>query len=197
MAEHHLCGVEQAASLEGPLRRLIHNPHRLLRGHLQEGMRVLDLGCGPGLFSIEAARLVGKKGEVVAADVQQGMLDLVRERIQTNPPAGRISLHKSSKRSLNLHGTFDFILAFYVIHELADRKKGLQELARHLRPGAKMLIIEPIFEVGRREFCATITDAQAAGLEAIGRPFILMSRARLLARTAPADSRTRGRRAAR
>src|SRR5262245_50221747 len=46
----------------------------LSRLGLRPGMRVLDVGCGPGRVSIPAARLVGPQGEVVAVDVQDAML---------------------------------------------------------------------------------------------------------------------------
>lgn len=42
-------------------------------------MRVLDAGCGPGRLTIPLARQVGPTGEVVALDVQQGMLKRVRK----------------------------------------------------------------------------------------------------------------------
>jgi precorrin-6B methylase 2 len=50
---------------------------------LRPGMRVLDVGCGPGCVTVPLAQAVGSDGEVVAIDVQQGMLDRAKQRADT------------------------------------------------------------------------------------------------------------------
>ena len=47
---------------------------------LRPGMRVLDVGCGPGRVTVPLAQAVAPDGEVVAIDVQQGMLDRAKQR---------------------------------------------------------------------------------------------------------------------
>ena len=49
---------------------------------LQPGMKLLDVGCGPGRLSIPAAERVGPDGRVVALDVQEKMLSRLQDRIQ-------------------------------------------------------------------------------------------------------------------
>ena len=44
-------------------------------------MKVLDVGCGPGFFSIEIAKMVGKSGKVFSVDLQDGMLQKIRNKI--------------------------------------------------------------------------------------------------------------------
>jgi len=44
-------------------------------------MIALDVGCGPGYFSLDMARMVGKTGHVIACDLQQGMLQKLKEKI--------------------------------------------------------------------------------------------------------------------
>ncbi len=56
----YVCPAEFAGSLDNPLRRLIHNPRKILEPYIRKGMNVLDLGCGPGYFTGELARLVGE-----------------------------------------------------------------------------------------------------------------------------------------
>ena len=64
------------------MRRLVHKPGRILEARISKGMTVLDLGCEPGFFTIEMAKLVGGTGKVIAADLQQGMLVKVAAKIR-------------------------------------------------------------------------------------------------------------------
>ena len=45
-------------------------------------MKVLDIGCGPGFFSIELAKMVGKGGKIFSVDLQEVMLQKIRNKIQ-------------------------------------------------------------------------------------------------------------------
>ncbi|MDR3600477.1 MAG: methyltransferase domain-containing protein [Desulfosporosinus sp.] len=77
-----VCPVEGAGGLDNKFRRLFQNPHKILERHIQKGMTIVDLGCGPGFFSIAAAELVGAKGKVIAVDLQEGMLSKVSNKIK-------------------------------------------------------------------------------------------------------------------
>ena len=65
---NRVCPVELANSLDSKIRRWIQNPRRILAPYIKEGMTVLDVGCGPGFFSVEMAKMVGNKGKVIAAE---------------------------------------------------------------------------------------------------------------------------------
>ena len=58
----HTCPVEMAGSLDFRLRRQFQNPQKILAPYIREGMTALDMGCGPGFFSIDMAQMVGKSG---------------------------------------------------------------------------------------------------------------------------------------
>ena len=75
---HHVCPVKRASSLDNRIRRWIQNPQKILSAYIKEGMTVLDVGCGPGFFSIDMAQMVGESGSVIAADLQEGMLEKLR-----------------------------------------------------------------------------------------------------------------------
>ena len=70
----YVCPAALAGSLDNRIRRWFQNPQKILSPYIKEGMTVLDIGCGPGFFSVEIAHLVGKTGRVIAADLQEGML---------------------------------------------------------------------------------------------------------------------------
>jgi len=79
-------------------------------------MTVLDIGCGPGFFSIEMAKLAGLKGKIIAADLQEGMLQKIPEKITETSLEKIIRLHKTDRTKINLTEKVDFILSFYMLH---------------------------------------------------------------------------------
>jgi ubiquinone/menaquinone biosynthesis C-methylase UbiE len=68
----HVCPVENSGALDNRLRKLFQNPRRLLKPYIQTGMTVLEVGCGPGFFTLDIAEMVGESGKIIAADVQDG-----------------------------------------------------------------------------------------------------------------------------
>ena len=75
-----ICPWWLAPALDNPIRMLIHNSEKILGGHIESGQTVLDLGCGSGTFTIAMAKMVGELGKVIAVDVQDEMLQIVRRR---------------------------------------------------------------------------------------------------------------------
>ncbi len=67
----HVCPVERAGSLDNRIRRWLQDPQKILGPYIEEGMTILDIGCGPGFFSIDMAQMVGKSGRVIASDLHQ------------------------------------------------------------------------------------------------------------------------------
>jgi ubiquinone/menaquinone biosynthesis C-methylase UbiE len=177
--KHSICTVEDAPSLDSWWRKLLQNPKRILSPFVQDGMHVLDFGCGPGLFAVELAKMVGPKGKVVAADLQQEMLDRVKAKIAGTGFEPRVSLHRTSANSTGLKEKFDFVLAFYAAHETPSVEKFLKEMRSLLKPGGTLLVVEPSFHVSKQEFQETLKAAEKAGLKEIKRPRVLLSRAAL------------------
>jgi ubiquinone/menaquinone biosynthesis C-methylase UbiE len=144
-------------------------------------MTALDFGCGPGFFTLELARLVGSSGRVIAVDLQPGMLERVRVRIQGTALEPRITLHQSQPTRVGLSTPVDFALAFYVLHELPDPAAFLAELRQLLTARGRLFIVEPPFHVSRAAFEATLQAAQHAGFRLVARPRIRFNKAALLA----------------
>ena len=92
--DHPVCPPWLAGMLESPLRRAMHRPEKLLAGLVEPGMTVLDIGCGPGYFSLSMARPVGPQGRVIAADLQPEMLARVRAHAEKDGLLERITLHQ-------------------------------------------------------------------------------------------------------
>jgi len=165
-----VCPLERAEHLDTRWRRWIQNPRRVLFPYVKEGMRVLDFGCGPGFFTVELARLVGQGGHVIAADLQEGMLEKLKKKIEGSDLAGRIVLHRCSEKEIGLREPIDFALAYYVLHELPDQVAFFRELAAILQPGGEVLIVEPPFHVSRNGFARMIEKAGTAGFRIVEGP---------------------------
>ena len=175
-----VCPVKRAGSLDNRIRRWLHDPRKILGPYIGEGMTVLDVGCGPGLFAIEMAQMVGKSGRVIAVDLQQEMLEKLRKKIDGTESAERITLHKCEADKIGISDGIDFALAFYMVHEVPDQQAFFDEVRSILKPDGLLLAVEPPFHVSRRAFEETIGKARDVGLTPVGRPRICLSKAVLL-----------------
>jgi ubiquinone/menaquinone biosynthesis C-methylase UbiE len=175
-----ICPVERAGSLDNRIRRWLQNPHKILAPYVKEGMTVLDLGCGPGFFSIEMARMVGKSGRVIASDLQGGMLQKVRDKIEGTELQARINLHQCEDDRIGVSDPVDFVLAFYMLHEVPQQDALFQELGSMLKPTGQMLIVEPLFHVSKSAFEMTIKKSENAGFELVETPNVFFSRTAVL-----------------
>ncbi len=175
--KHRVCPVEHAGVLDHPLRRLYESPKRILRPFVGEGMDVLDIGCGPGFYTLEMARRVGKTGRVTAADLQQGMLDKARAKLTAAGLASAVTFHRCGADAIGLKKTFDFILVFHVLHETPDQGRFLRELKSLLKPDGRVLLAEPKWHVSRSDFREAIDLMEQAGFSVLAQPGIRFSRA--------------------
>jgi len=177
-----ICPVALAGSLDNRLRRWVQNPRKILGPYIKEGMTVLDLGCGPGYFSIDIAQMVGKSGRVIAADLQEGMLQKLRDKIQGTELEQRITLHQCKAGRIGLSEQVDFILAFYMVHEIPNQGALFKEMGALLKPDGRLFVVEPPFHVSKTGFEETITKARTAGFKPVQRPKVFLSKTIILKR---------------
>jgi ubiquinone/menaquinone biosynthesis C-methylase UbiE len=181
---HRVCPVSNAGWLSTPLRRVVHNPARILRGLVAPAQTAIDLGCGPGYFTLPLAGMVGPGGRVHAVDLQPAMLDILSTRAARAGLADRIVLHPCEASSLGL-GDLEaahFALAFAMVHEVPDAALFFREVHGALRAHGQMLLAEPAGHVSASAFAKTVDIAVAAGLRVAARRRIPFSRAALLER---------------
>lgn len=163
--------------IDNRLRRWLHNPEKIVGPYIKPGMMVMDVGCGMGLYSIAMAKLVGKQGRVIAVDLQQKMLDVLRQRAEKAGVADRIQRHKCEEDRLGVDAQVDFALAFMMVHEVPDQRRLLGEIQACLKPGGKLLIAEPRLHVSGKAFARTVALAAGAGLRTIEEPKVRWCRA--------------------
>jgi ubiquinone/menaquinone biosynthesis C-methylase UbiE len=143
-------------------------------------MTVLDIGCGTGFFSIDVAQMVGPSGRVIASDLQEGMLQKLRDKIQGTELEERITLHQCEENQVGVSVNVDFVLAFYMVHEVSNSKEFFKEIKSILKPDGQVLIVEPPFRVSKRAFEETIRKARDAGLRPVEGPKVLLSKTAIL-----------------
>jgi ubiquinone/menaquinone biosynthesis C-methylase UbiE len=169
-------------SFDNPLRRLFHDPERLLGPYVKTGMTAVDIGCGMGYFTIGLARLTGPEGKVIAVDLQQRMLDVLERRSRRARVAERIALHRCSKDSLGVEGPADFALAFWMAHEVPDKSRFFGEIIAFLKPQGRLLLVEPKVHVTQKVLERTVAVCRETGFQVIEEPPVALSRAFLLGR---------------
>ena len=143
-------------------------------------MTVLDLGCGPGFFSVEIARMLYNSGKVIAADLQEGILNIVRNKLKGTELEQKVILHKCNEENIGITEKVDFILAFYMIHEVPDQHKLFRELKSIIKPKGQIFIIEPKFHVSKKSFSSMAERIVSLGFDIEDSPEIFFSRTVLL-----------------
>jgi 2-polyprenyl-3-methyl-5-hydroxy-6-metoxy-1,4-benzoquinol methylase len=175
-------------TFDNPLRRLVQNPYRILGGLVCPGRTAVDLGCGMGYFSIPLAQMVGPTGKVICIDVQQQMLDGLRRRAEKAGVLSNITLHRCEPTRLGIPEPADFVLAFWMLHEVPDQRAFLAEVQAYLKPTGRFLLVEPVGHVGGRAFQCSVEKAELAGLAIVDKPAVVASRSALFAAKSPAGS---------
>jgi 2-polyprenyl-3-methyl-5-hydroxy-6-metoxy-1,4-benzoquinol methylase len=180
MSDHHVCPWWLAYTFDNPLRRFIHNPKTIFEDHVMPGATVMDIGCGMGYFTLGLAELVGDTGKVIAVDLQQEMLDIMLKRAKRKGLEHRITPHRAEPDSINNSTKVDFILLFWMVHEVPDPSSFFREVAANLKSNGKILYSEPVFHVPAKKFHEILAAAEMAGLNKVSDINVRFSRAAML-----------------
>jgi ubiquinone/menaquinone biosynthesis C-methylase UbiE len=182
----HVCPPWLSWTLINPVRRLFQNPTKTLRPLIHEGSTALDVGCGPGYFTTAMAKLVGKTGFVISADIQEWMLERVRRRLENAGLSSRVRLHLARADRLDIPSDrVEFALAFWMVHEVPDKERLFSEILACLVPGGTLLLAEPRMHVDARAFAEIVETAVKAGFVSGGPASIRFSRAAAFHKPAP------------
>ena len=107
---------------------------------LGAGDRVLDIGCGPGLLVHDMALTVGPTGCVIGLDISQPMLDLA---IQRCAGIDHAELREGNAAALGeADASLDAVACTQVLLYVDDAAKALAEMARVLKPGGRLAVLE-------------------------------------------------------
>lgn len=168
--------------LEAPDRNIWQHPEEVMdKLGIADASVVADIGAGAGWFTIQLARRVGPNGLVYAEDVQQEMVTAISRRaaaeglLNVKAVLGKLSDPDLPPRSI------DAVLLVNAYHEIADRVTLLQNIAKALRPGGRIGVIDfklegtgPGPDPDERVSPETVVnDAQKAGLRVLSQETFL------------------------
>jgi len=182
----HICPPWIGRVLLSPLRSLFENPKKILGPFVREGMVVLEPGCAMGYFTLPLARMVGSDGKVIAVDIQPEMLASLERRARKARLTDRIDIREAGPEGLGIEDvaqSADFCTLIHVAHEVPDQNRLFSEISCTLKPGGKLLVIEPGWHVTEEEFEHSLSAASAAGLRRIDSLDVQGARKALFERT--------------
>ena len=113
---------------------------------VDRGMRVLDIGCGVGDVAMLAAELVGSDGLVIAVDHSEAAIETARVRA-TERGLAQVDFRVAALESLQLDRTVDALTGRFILMHQADPAGVLGEVARHVRAGGVVAILESHIEL--------------------------------------------------
>ena len=175
----HVCPWWLCFTFDNPLRKIIHDPVKILSAYVHKGDTAIDLGPGMGYFTIPLAELVGSSGRITAIDIQPKMLSALVSRAQKKGIAEIIKTHLASPDSIGFYEKADFILAFWMAHEVTDQRRFLSEIRNLMKPDGLFLLVEPLIHVSKKNFSRALETAKELGFVIKESPKIRMSQSAL------------------
>jgi ubiquinone/menaquinone biosynthesis C-methylase UbiE len=133
-AAHRFCCADCADSYQKILGT---ETGKILREHVGLGMRVADLGCGSGFYSVQLAERIGPKGHVYALDLDPTNVRRTEEYLARRGLLDRVTVGEATVGRLALlpDGALDFLLSNNVLCCTNDRAGARREIVRVLRSG--------------------------------------------------------------
>ncbi|MGB9730010.1 MAG: class I SAM-dependent methyltransferase [Thermoprotei archaeon] len=135
-----------AAFLQSKVRRILDPPERVINLlGIHESMRVADIGCGPGVFSIEIAKRVGSLGFVYAIDSNSYMVDRV-ELLAKAMKLNNVKAIKTDASDLSIipSESVDISIFIYSLHHINRKVDTIREALRITKRGGKIFVLDPI-----------------------------------------------------
>jgi ubiquinone/menaquinone biosynthesis C-methylase UbiE len=116
---------------------------RLLKElNVKPGQTICDMGCGNGFYTIQLAKLTGKKGKVYAVDIQQEMLDLLKRRARTAKVENIEPLLGTETDPRLPENSLDLMLMVDVYHEFSQPEAMLKAIRKSLKPAGRIALVE-------------------------------------------------------
>ena len=157
---------------------------------VRPGATVADVGAGGGFFTTRLASAVGQSGQVIAVDVEDAQLERLRRRLAEESHSNVTVVKGTSDDPRLARGSLDAALIVNAYHEMTEHHAVLEAIRAALKPGGRLVIVEPISDTRRDASRAEQTreheiapelvlrEARAAGFHIVGMedPFTIRGR---------------------
>lgn len=104
-------------------------------------LKVLDVACGTGDFTIEIAKKVAEGSEVLGIDISEGMMAIGREKIRMAGVSAEMSVADCEDLPYE-DNTFDRVSVAFGVRNFEHLERGLAEMCRVLKPDGKLVVLE-------------------------------------------------------
>ena len=132
--------------LDSGYRRMLQPPRKVIeRSGIKQGLQVLEIGCGSGAFTIDAARTVGEQGKVFALDIEEKMLAQLQKKLSRPENRDINNIEPVNKSAYELpfsDNSMDVVFTVTVFQEIPDKNRALAEIKRVLKSGGILAITE-------------------------------------------------------
>lgn len=132
--------------MDNPLAKVSHAANIIKDSRIDEGMTVLDAGCGPGRITIPLAEKVGPIGKVFALDIQGAMLSKVKKKAERKNLMNIEYLEAGLGEGKLIKESFDRAVLVMVLGEIPYREQALREIYRALKPEGVLAVTETVFD---------------------------------------------------
>lgn len=104
-------------------------------------VKVLDVACGTGDFTIEIAKKVSAGSEVIGVDISEGMMEIGKEKMLKAGVTAEMTVADCEALPYD-QNTFDRIAVGFCVRNFEHLDLGLREMCRVLKPDGKLVILE-------------------------------------------------------
>lgn len=135
--------AKDMSKLDSPERKKILPTNKALNLiGVQQGMKIADVGCGTGYFTLPMAEIVGEEGRLFAIDISEEMLQETKKRAE-EAGYNHIELVRSAENSFNLKDkTVDMVFTSTVLHEVSHPENFLSECKRIMKEEGSVIILD-------------------------------------------------------
>jgi ubiquinone/menaquinone biosynthesis C-methylase UbiE len=148
---------------DNPILPLVKNPYKILdTAGLKKGQKVVEVGCGPGFFTIPAAKIVGEGGHIYAIDINPRMAARVKEKIEKQAIENVTVMCTNASNTDLVDESIDLVFLFGLPYVVGGLEEVIHGLHRVLKPGgnlsfkkAKVSETKLIYEIERGGFTYT------------------------------------------